>query len=438
MYNFFVLLFVCYWILDALPTGAKSLDFKIQPVQPAQAPIWQSQPVQPAQAPIWQSQPVQPAQAPIWQSQPVQPAQAPIWQSQPVQPAQAPIWQSQPVQPAQAPIWQSQPVQPAQAPIWQSQPVQPAQAPIWQSQPVQPAQAPIWQSQPVQPAQAPIWQSQPVQPAQAPIWQSQPVQPAQAPIWQSQPVQPAQAPIWQSQPVQPAQAPIWQSQPVQPAQAPIWQSQPGSPYKGESSQLPAESQLGPDIDIQARYAQGQGQKKDDTMLREPRIKNRYGGHETFTKDEMRQEIERFFGEYSLALAQILDKIFKDHGQPTGYIMGEESTGAVIVGFRYGEGDLWFKNGMTRHIYWQSPTIGLDLGGNGGKVFTLLFNLTDPQMLFQRFLGMDGSIYVVEGYSVNYQQNLDVFLAPIRSGHGLRVGVSVGYMHYTDTKTYNPF
>jgi hypothetical protein len=43
-----------------------------------------------------------------------------------------------------------------------------------------------------------------------------------------------------------------------------------------------------------------------------------------------------------------------------------------------------------------------------------------------------------GAGINYQQRDNIILAPIRLGVGLRAGASIGYVHYTKTKTLNPF
>ena len=90
------------------------------------------------------------------------------------------------------------------------------------------------------------------------------------------------------------------------------------------------------------------------------------------------------------------------------------------------------------VYWTGPSIGFDFGGNASKVFVLIYHLKSNDQIFQRFPAVDGSWYYVGGAGVNYQQLGDIILAPIRIGVGLRAGASIGYMHYTRTKTYNPF
>ncbi|MEQ8805265.1 MAG: EipA family protein, partial [Rhodospirillales bacterium] len=97
-----------------------------------------------------------------------------------------------------------------------------------------------------------------------------------------------------------------------------------------------------------------------------------------------------------------------------------------------------KAGGSHKVYWQGPSIGFDFGGNASKVFTLVYNLADTEALFQRYPGVDGSIYVVAGLGVNYQQAGEVIMAPIRTGVGLRAGASVGYLHYSKKHSWIPF
>jgi hypothetical protein len=69
---------------------------------------------------------------------------------------------------------------------------------------------------------------------------------------------------------------------------------------------------------------------------------------------------------------------------------------------------------------------------------LIYNLRDPEEIYQRFGGVDGSAYLVGGLGVTFQKNGPVIVAPIRSGLGLRLGANVGYLKYTRRPTWNPF
>jgi len=159
--------------------------------------------------------------------------------------------------------------------------------------------------------------------------------------------------------------------------------------------------------------------------------------EGYSSDDILKETESFFGETTEGLAKVVEKIFADHGRPNAYIVGEEISGAIGVGVRYGDGTLVFKGGGRRKVYWQGPSIGFDLGANASKVFVLIYHLPDSAALFQRFPAIDGSFYYVGGVGANYQQSGDIVLAPIRVGVGLRAGASIGYMHYTKKKSWIP-
>lgn len=158
---------------------------------------------------------------------------------------------------------------------------------------------------------------------------------------------------------------------------------------------------------------------------------------TYDQDSIVREAKEFFGEATEGLAKVIEKVFKEQGRPVGYIKGEELSAAITVGLSYGKGDLVLKNGETAMVFWQGPSIGLDLGFNASKVFTLVYNLPSKHDLYQRFPGVDGSLYWIAGVGVNYQRRQDIVLAPIRLGAGWRTGASVGYLHYTRERSYLP-
>jgi hypothetical protein len=158
----------------------------------------------------------------------------------------------------------------------------------------------------------------------------------------------------------------------------------------------------------------------------------------YTSQEIIEAGHGFFGTTTAGLAEAIEKTFQDSGQPTAYIVGQEAAGAFFGGLRYGEGTMYFKNGMTQKVYWQGPSIGFDFGGNGSRVMTLVYNITHPSQIFDRFVGVEGSAYIIGGFGVNYQQNRDIRLAPIRTGVGARLGANVGYLKYSPEATWNPF
>lgn len=163
-----------------------------------------------------------------------------------------------------------------------------------------------------------------------------------------------------------------------------------------------------------------------------------GERATYQKDTIVQEIAQFFGASTESVAKVVERAFQDLGEPNGYIKGEEVSGAVAVGVRYGNGVLLMKRGGSRRVYWKGPSIGFDVGGNASKVFVLVYNLQELDDIYRHFPGVDGSLYVIAGMGMNYQRSGEVTLAPIRLGVGLRAGVNVGYMHYTRERSWVPF
>ncbi len=162
------------------------------------------------------------------------------------------------------------------------------------------------------------------------------------------------------------------------------------------------------------------------------------GDDTYSENEILAKAEGFFGDTTEGLAKAIQKVFADQGRPNGYIAGEEVSGAIGVGLRYGNGQLNRKAGGGRKVYWQGPSIGWDIGANASKVFVLVYKLNTVEDLFQRFPGVEGSFYFVAGVGVNYQQSGDIVLAPIRTGVGLRAGANVGYLHYGKEHSWLPF
>ena len=160
--------------------------------------------------------------------------------------------------------------------------------------------------------------------------------------------------------------------------------------------------------------------------------------DTYSQDSVIKDATDFFGKGAEGIAKIIEKAFKEHGRPDGYIKGEEASGAFVVGLRYGDGTLTLKNKGSRIVHWQGPSIGFDVGGDASKVYVLVYHLEKMDDIFQRFPAVDGSLYFIGGTSLNYHQSGNIILAPIRLGVGLRFGINAGYRVYTRTKSWNPF
>ena len=160
--------------------------------------------------------------------------------------------------------------------------------------------------------------------------------------------------------------------------------------------------------------------------------------DSYDQDEIIQKAVGFFGSVSEGLAKAVEKAFADLGRPNAYIIGEEAGGAFGIGVRYGKGELNRKGWRSIPIFWQGPSIGFDIGGNASKAFILVYNLGRTEEIFQRIPGVEGTIYFVAGFAVNYNQTGDLTLAPIRTGVGWRAGANFGYLHFTREHSWNPF
>lgn len=146
----------------------------------------------------------------------------------------------------------------------------------------------------------------------------------------------------------------------------------------------------------------------------------------------------FFGEVSGGLATVIEKAFSEYGQPNGYILGEEASGAVFGGLRYGEGTLHTRFAGEVKVYWQGPSLGFDLGGDGARVMMLVYKLPSIERMFQRYAGVNGSAYLVGGFGMTVLAAEPTYVVPVRAGLGARLGVNLGYLKFTPQATWNPF
>ncbi len=159
---------------------------------------------------------------------------------------------------------------------------------------------------------------------------------------------------------------------------------------------------------------------------------------TFDRSRIVSEAEGVFGKGATGLAGLLEDILKDQGEPNAYIAGSEGSGAIVLGLRYGSGQMVHAVEGERKVYWTGPSVGFDVGGDANKVFVLVYNLYDSQELYKRFPAGEGRVYFVGGFSASYLRRGDVVLIPVRLGVGWRAGVNVGYMKFSEKNRWFPF
>src|SRR5207248_58123 len=158
----------------------------------------------------------------------------------------------------------------------------------------------------------------------------------------------------------------------------------------------------------------------------------------FSSNELIDAGHRFFGGVSRGLAMIVEKAVSRWGQPNGYILGEEASGAFVGGLRYGDGTLYTKNVGDVRVFWQGPSIGFDAGADGARTMMLVYNLPRTDAIFERFGGINGSAYFIGGFGMTALVANNITVVPIRSGVGLRLGANLGYLKFTTRPTWNPF
>ena len=164
---------------------------------------------------------------------------------------------------------------------------------------------------------------------------------------------------------------------------------------------------------------------------------------SYSTEEILSTGHQFFGKISGGLATMVEQVVARYGLPNGYIIGQEGSGAIIGGLRYGEGVLYTKLDNQKPVYWQGPSLGFDFGGDGNRTMMLVYDLPSSLAIYRRYGGVNGSAYLVGGFSMTVLANTEipertVYVVPIRSGVGARLGINVGYLKFTQQPTLNPF
>jgi hypothetical protein len=160
--------------------------------------------------------------------------------------------------------------------------------------------------------------------------------------------------------------------------------------------------------------------------------------DTFSPDEIIRSGHRFFGTVSRGLAEVVQTAVSRWGEPNGYILGQEGSGAFFVGLRYGDGKLYTRNAGDHRVFWEGPSLGFDTGGEGARTMMLVYNLPSTEAVYQRFAGIDGSAYFIGGFGMTALTANNIVVVPIRSGIGFRLGANIGYLKFTQHPTWNPF
>jgi hypothetical protein len=195
-----------------------------------------------------------------------------------------------------------------------------------------------------------------------------------------------------------------------------------------SSTPPVSSDLNTDLASVTPVSSVQRAADPETIVNAP----------TYRKDDLIGAAEGVFGKGAKGLAEIVEKILRDQGEPNAYIAGREAAGAFVVGLRYGSGTLSHAVEGQRAVYWTGPSIGFDAGGDAAKTFVLVYNLYDSQDIYKRYPQVEGRAYFVGGFAATYLRRGNVAVIPIRLGVGVRLGANIGYMKFSEKSKWFPF
>ena len=104
--------------------------------------------------------------------------------------------------------------------------------------------------------------------------------------------------------------------------------------------------------------------------------------------------------------------------------------------------LYTKIEGQRQVYWQGPSVGFDFGGDGARTMMLVYDLPSSLAIYRRYVGVNGSAYLVGGLGMTVLANTEmpdrtVYVVPIRSGVGARLGINVGYLKFTRQPDLEP-
>jgi len=149
----------------------------------------------------------------------------------------------------------------------------------------------------------------------------------------------------------------------------------------------------------------------------------------FPRKDVFTAAEGVFGRGAEGLGDMIEKLLRDHGEPTAYITGREAGGAFVIGVRYGSGTL-------HHQIRGRPAgpigPGLRSASTSAPMRARLFRagLQSPRhpehlpSLFRRRRAMPMSS---AASTASYLRRGDIVLIPVRLGVGARLGITRGYI-----------
>lgn len=158
----------------------------------------------------------------------------------------------------------------------------------------------------------------------------------------------------------------------------------------------------------------------------------------YEEEAIVDEAARYLGVGAQEVGKALESVFSRFGRPNAYITGSEAGAGLVVGLRYGGGELNHKIEGMKPVHWTGPSIGFDAGADTAKTFALVYNIYDTQEIFTRIGALEGSFFYIGGMGISVYKGENLTIAMVRLGVGLRAQASVGYLKFTPKRSFNPF
>ena len=93
----------------------------------------------------------------------------------------------------------------------------------------------------------------------------------------------------------------------------------------------------------------------------------------------------FSAEISGGLATLVERAVSRYGLPNGYIIGQEGSGAIVGGLRYGDGSALHQDrGPAGRSTGRGPSVGWDFGGDGNRTMMLVYDLPNSLAIYRRY------------------------------------------------------
>lgn len=136
-------------------------------------------------------------------------------------------------------------------------------------------------------------------------------------------------------------------------------------------------------------------------------------------------IERGFDTPSKAIAQTVENVISLLGSPNAYVVGNDVSGAFLVGGRFGTGVMHSTVAPPSPIRWRAVSLGLGLGANYGRVVMLIYGLDKLEDVFGLYASVEGNLHVGLGANTSVITSGAVTIVVVSSGLGLRLSGDIG-------------